>query len=107
MRETAGLAMITAFVVLSIGCQSPPDASAPTQEDTITENDRKINDRNHLGGDVKCPPPREHDEMCIQVITWALTKEGICCEYPTPCDVPEGLETFSTKEECEKKAELD
>lgn len=29
-------------------------------------------------------------EVCAQVITPAVSPEGICKEFPTPCDVPEG-----------------
>ena len=42
---------------------------------------------------VKCGlviMPRPPEEICIQVITPAISPEGVCKEFPTPCDVPEG-----------------
>ena len=33
---------------------------------------------------------KEKIQICIQVITPAISPEGICQEFPTPCDVPEG-----------------
>ncbi len=43
----------------------------------------------------KFPPPSipkipEKPEVCIQVITPAISPEGTCKEFPTPCDVPAG-----------------
>lgn len=38
--------------------------------------------------------------ICAQVITSAISPEGECKEFPTPCDVPEGWERV---EECPKE----
>jgi len=39
-----------------------------------------------IPGEVKLPEAPER--VCIQVITPAKSPEGICKEFPTPCDVP-------------------
>ncbi len=103
------------FVIAgAAGCQSQHEApTSPPQpnsmehsddeEDKIPNNEEKINDLNGLDDkeDSKsCPPPRHSGDICAQVITWAMTDDGLCCEYPTPCNVPKGMETFSTKQEC-------
>jgi hypothetical protein len=36
-------------------------------------------------------------QACIQVVTYAKSPEGLCKEFPTPCDVPENWEKV---EEC-------
>jgi len=38
-------------------------------------------------------------KVCIQVITPAISPEGICKEFPTPCDVPNG---WKIVDKCEK-----
>lgn len=49
-----------------------------------------------------CPRPRPPEEICIQVIAWAKDPEtGNCCQYPTPCQAPEGWQTFNTQGECQ------
>lgn len=114
MEKIAHLAMITTLVAFGAACQSSPQDSPPAESpdeaeepgevETIPENNGKINDHKQLDRDGECPPAKKHDKICPQVITWALTEEGICCMYPTPCDVPKGLETFSSTEECEEYA---
>ncbi len=41
--------------------------------------------------------------VCIQVITSAISPSGICREFPTPCDVPEGWKMASRCEDNEGK----
>lgn len=36
---------------------------------------------------------RKREQNCIQAITYALSPEGICKEFPTPCDVPADWKT--------------
>ncbi len=116
--------MVVATLLLA-GCQSGPEAdqtedaaeaSEPREEETVDQSDEKVNDRDGLGGEVDraeegdeggegCPAPEPSEEMCAQVIVWALTADGKCCEYPTPCHVPEGMETFHNQQECEAAAE--
>jgi len=41
-------------------------------------------------------------QPCIQVITWGKHPgTGECVQFPTPCDVPQGWESFSSLEECQ------
>lgn len=41
-------------------------------------------------------PRRHFTGVCIQVITYARNPHtGDCCQYPNPCVVPEGWETFT------------
>ena len=40
--------------------------------------------------------PTSATDMCAQVITPATNSEGVCKEYPTPCDVPSGWKTVSS-----------
>ena len=48
-----------------------------------------------------CPPPRQSDEVCPQVVVWAKDPQtGACCQYGTPCSAPEGWETFYSEAEC-------
>lgn len=45
---------------------------------------------------------QQSHEPCIQVITYGKHPgTGECEAFPTPCDVPQGWESFSTLEECE------
>lgn len=37
-----------------------------------------------------CTAPIQGTEQCAQVITPAVGPDGVCKEYPTPCDVPVG-----------------
>lgn len=48
-----------------------------------------------------CPPPRQSDEICPQVVVWAEDPQtGSCCEYGTPCSAPEGWKTYYSEAEC-------
>lgn len=50
-------------------------------------------------------PRRHFDGVCIQVITYARNPHtGHCCQYPNPCVVPEGWETF-TSPDCTNSTE--
>lgn len=35
-----------------------------------------------------CPPARATTDVCAQVITYAKTPDGTCCQYPSPCATP-------------------
>lgn len=50
-----------------------------------------------------CPPGRNFQGVCIQVIAFAKQPgTGECCQFATPCDVPPGFgEIFFSEEECE------
>ena len=114
------LVLLVFVATLVVGCQSQADDDQPTEppdqevvtdddEDIVAEEDEKINDDSDLSGEgeMGCPEPKEPEGMCAQVITWALTPEGACCEYPTPCHVPDDLETFNSEEACLEAAEDD
>lgn len=106
--------LIATFFGFAAACESQPESSTsqpPTEqheasgdeETRITNDQEKINDLNGLGDNKDsqdCPPPRESEGMCAQVITWAMSESGHCCEYPTPCHVPDEMETFSSEQEC-------
>lgn len=48
-----------------------------------------------------CPPPRQSNEICPQVVVWAKNPQsGACCEYGTPCNAPEGWQTYHSEAEC-------
>ena len=48
-----------------------------------------------------CPPPRQSNEICPQVVVWAKDPQsGACCEYGTACNAPEGWTTYTSVEEC-------
>ena len=48
-----------------------------------------------------CPPPRQSKEICPQVVVWAKNPQtGACCQYGTPCNAPEGWQTFYSEAEC-------
>ena len=47
----------------------------------------------------ECPPPADYDGFCIQVIAYAMTDSGQCCQYPNPCVVPPELDSV-TMDEC-------
>lgn len=122
---------IAAIMLLATACQSQPQPdSAPAEQgeqadDTnaadddneapdgaddprVDENDKKINDRNALDDDPKCPPAADPDPdtMCAQVIVYGLTEDGVCCQYPNPCVVPDAIvEEFSSLDDCENSAE--
>ncbi|MBR57523.1 MAG: hypothetical protein CMH54_05615 [Myxococcales bacterium] len=52
---------------------------------------------------AECPPPVVTDEPCDEVIAHAKDPEtGLCCEYGTPCQAPEGWLVFYTEEDCAK-----
>jgi len=40
----------------------------------------------------------QQEEMCAQVITPAISQDGTCIEFPTPCDVPDGYTLTQTCE---------
>ncbi len=54
-------------------------------------------------GPGDCPPPRESKEICPQVVVWAKNPQtGGCCQYGTPCNAPEGWQTYNSEGECLK-----
>lgn len=110
MNKLPVASIITVFVGLTTACQpqtqDPPPTETPDEQqettdtsDRIDKNEQKVNDSNDLNTS-ECPPPRDSGEMCAQVIVWALSPEGQCCQYPTPCHAPKDWETFSSEEEC-------
>ena len=119
MTKIVSLLTLATVFAITVACQSQPEtepSSEPTTDkesvdddrENIGEDDKKVNDHNGLGeskDNHECPPPREHQDMCAQVITYGLTADGVCCEYPTPCDVPDELESFSSQEECKEAAQ--
>ncbi len=121
MNIRTNVLIIVLVVGVGVACQSQPDDEgdeAPVEspaegdgEETIAEDDEKINDDERLEdvGDrrAECPEPRQSDEMCAQVIAWALGPEGQCCQYPTPCQTPEDWETFHSESDCEAAASSD
>ncbi len=51
----------------------------------------------------ECPPSLDFEGACDTVIVYAKNPDtGLCCEYPTPCESPEGWEVFYTEEDCAK-----
>jgi hypothetical protein len=59
------------------------------------------------GGPNQCAPARIPSEPveCPLVITWGLNPEnGACCQYPSPCQVPDGYKPFPSGGECEEAA---
>ncbi|PIN85441.1 MAG: hypothetical protein COV47_02220, partial [Candidatus Diapherotrites archaeon CG11_big_fil_rev_8_21_14_0_20_37_9] len=44
----------------------------------------------------------QQQQTCAQVITPAISPNGICSEFPTPCDVPKG---YTLAESCNANAE--
>lgn len=107
----------TVLALLTFGCDNQPDDPEPTEQpaqheeadredETIGEDDQKVNEQNNLEETENgCPEPRQTDKMCAQVVVWALSPDGECCQYPTPCHTPEGWETFQSAEDCEEAAE--
>jgi hypothetical protein len=48
------------------------------------------------GGNPNCPQ-QPYNGVCIQVITWAKNPvTGECCQYPNPCVVPAGWQTYNS-----------
>ena len=112
--------VLSTFIVvfaLTWGCQSSPESNesreSPVEEEsqgegeeTMDEESEKVNENNKLGdrgsGDEagECPPPEDSGQMCAQVIVWAMSPDGKCCEYPTPCHAPKDWETYQSAEEC-------
>ena len=42
-------------------------------------------------------PTQNYSGPCIQVITWAKNPDtGTCCQYPNPCVVPAGWQTYNS-----------
>lgn len=54
-----------------------------------------------------CPPGRNFQGACIQVIVFAQHPgTGECCQFANPCSVPPGFEPiFFTEAECEAASE--
>lgn len=49
-----------------------------------------------------CPPPRPYQGGCVQVIVWAKNpSSGTCCQYPTPCNAPQGWQTYTSLADCQ------
>jgi hypothetical protein len=116
--------LLSTFIVvfaLTLGCQSSPESNETEQppveeeprdegEETMDEESEKVNENNKLE-DVRpeaeadgCPPPEDSGQMCAQVIVWALSPDGKCCEYPTPCHAPKDWETYHSADECDEAA---
>jgi len=54
------------------------------------------------GSVQNCPPPRQYQGPCSQVVIWAKNPEtGTCCYYPNPCTAPAGWMTYTSQAECE------
>ena len=53
-----------------------------------------------------CPSAEpSSDAFCASVVTYGKNPDGgECCQYPSPCHVPDGWETFSNQEACEGPA---
>lgn len=42
-------------------------------------------------------PTQQYNGACIQVITYAKNPDtGTCCQYPNPCVVPSGWQTYTS-----------
>lgn len=118
MEKIVSLLIIAMWIGFGAACKSQPETENPVEspveddrgtddQETIAEDDENVNDVNGLEegkSDDQCPPPREHQDLCAQVIAYGLTADGACCEYSTPCDVPEELESFSSQQECQEAA---
>jgi len=54
--------------------------------------------------DPECAPAKElpADVACVAVIAYARAPDtAVCCQYPSPCQVPDGWTSFNTLEECQ------
>jgi hypothetical protein len=51
----------------------------------------------------ECPAATELPEGsgCAAVVAYGRTEAGLCCMYPSPCQVPQGMTTFYNLAECE------
>lgn len=57
-----------------------------------------------LCADPECPTAVDlpADVACVAVIAFGRSPDsGACCMFPSPCQVPEGWDSFNTQEECE------
>ncbi len=120
MKKRFALMLFTSvFIFFCAACQQqtddepPAEPAQPDQQpqdrapETIDESNQKVNDSSDLKQKETtkdCPAPRDSDEMCAQVIVWALSPDGHCCEYPTPCHAPKDWKTFHTEDECRDAA---
>jgi len=52
----------------------------------------------------ECPPPKAFEGNCAQVIATAINPQtGQCCEYPTPCNIPDGWDAVIDPAQCSSK----
>jgi|GEM_PF-1359882 len=49
----------------------------------------------------ECPPPKPFEGICIQVVATAINPlTGMCCDFPTPCNIPDGWQEVGDKSDC-------
>lgn len=112
-----------AFVCLAWTCLQPfgcgddqdADGSRTDGGELCTDGDTKLADEGcnscvcdggrwkcTLRGCNTCPDPVMYDGACDTVVVYARDPvSGRCCQYGTPCGVPEGWEQFYSLNECE------
>lgn len=82
--------------------EQPDEAPAPADEPVVDDESAPVAEDIEPSAEADgCPPAREPEGMCAQVISWAKHPEtGKCCQYPTPCEAPKDWETFSSQADC-------
>lgn len=76
-------------------CEMPDPCSVPEGYEIFNTRKECVADAN------VCPAPVDSGGDCAQVITYGRTEDGLCCEYPTPCSLPAGVEAHPTLAECQ------
>lgn len=76
------------------------DASDASDAADAEEDADAAPPRDPDGGTEECPVENDGG-FCQPTITWAKNPDtGTCCEYNNSCEVPDGWQTYSSKEEC-------
>lgn len=103
LRSTLVLAAALSFFTL--GCDKKPQKPQTDQPaETGAEQPEPTEDETDTGDEAEvaeCPQPTEYQGMCAQVITWARNPNtGTCCQYGSPCEVPQDWQTFTNETDC-------
>lgn len=82
------------------GCPLPPKC-VKSEMEQIPIVEPSLPPASPAKPNLKTILPKESSSACIQVITPAI-KDGVCREFPTPCDVPDGWQKV---EKCEQSVD--